>query len=212
MDSSTLVSDVPLRLFCRWLIAACGAFPGAYNLSAIRVHSWWCSCLAGVLPVSDGLLTTAIEAVQFSPLMVFSALPGAGSQATSYSLLLGSAFIRNSGSSFPWSEFCIAWFPREKQGAALGIYGLGNIGQSRRFIGPSGRKHRVGTCSAQCGRLRWSGLCSSGSPRRNAEVRQPKVIAAMLAVLGVNVWLWVLSAFYSELRRDCGFSIYCRVS
>ena len=51
---------------------------------------------------------------------------------SSYAMLIAIAFlIGMAGSSFAVGVgFISPWFPKEKQGAALGVYGLGNAGQS----------------------------------------------------------------------------------
>jgi MFS transporter, NNP family, nitrate/nitrite transporter len=62
-------------------------------------------------------------------------VPAAGS----YQMLLVVAFFLGiAGSSFPVGVgFVSRWTPAERQGAALGGYGLGNIGQSAAvFLGP----------------------------------------------------------------------------
>src|SRR6266511_5136287 len=59
--------------------------------------------------------------------------------APSFSLLLVAAFFLGmAGSSFSIGVgFCSRWFPPQKQGGALGVYGMGNIGQSAAvFLGP----------------------------------------------------------------------------
>ncbi len=71
--------------------------------------------------------------VVFSALLVFSALPAIAiglsnsfTQLLIFGLLLGIA-----GTTFPVGVgFTSKWFAPEKQGTALGVYGMGNIGQS----------------------------------------------------------------------------------
>jgi len=71
-------------------------------------------------------------------------IPGAGS----YAILLGLGFwLGVAGSSFAVGiPFVSRWFPPEKQGVALGIYGLGNIGLSAAvFFGPTvAKRFRMG--------------------------------------------------------------------
>ena len=58
---------------------------------------------------------------------------------SSYAILIAIAFLLGmAGSSFAVGVgFISPWFPKEKQGAALGVYGLGNAGQSLIvFLGP----------------------------------------------------------------------------
>jgi len=51
---------------------------------------------------------------------------------SSYAILIAIAFLLGmAGSSFAVGVgFISPWFPKEKQGAAPGVYGLGNAGQS----------------------------------------------------------------------------------
>src|SRR5690606_18740713 len=50
--------------------------------------------------------------------------------ATSYVALLGAGFLLGvAGASFAVGvPFVAEWFPRERQGFALGVYGVGNVG------------------------------------------------------------------------------------
>ena len=76
----------------------------------------------------------------FTVLMFFVALPVAlVPAATSYRSLLIVAFLLGmAGSSFAVGVGYVSrWFSMESQGSALGVYGLGNIGQSAAvFLGP----------------------------------------------------------------------------
>ncbi|GMV37599.1 MAG: MFS transporter [Fimbriimonadales bacterium] len=53
-------------------------------------------------------------------------------------LLLGAFLVGIAGNSFAvGSAWCAAWFPKEKQGFAMGLFGAGNVGASiTKFIGP----------------------------------------------------------------------------
>src|SRR5688500_19007614 len=76
--------------------------------------------------------------IVFAALLVFSAFPAIAigfstsfNQLLVFGLLLGVA-----GTTFPVGVgFTSRWFPPEKQGAALGVYGMGNIGQSMAVFG-----------------------------------------------------------------------------
>ena len=60
-------------------------------------------------------------------------------RAHTYNELVASAFFLGfAGSSFAVGiGFVSGWFPAEKQGTALGVYGLGNMGHSAAvFLGP----------------------------------------------------------------------------
>src|ERR1700675_1803219 len=76
----------------------------------------------------------------FSLLMLLCAIPALLTpMAETYpQLLLGGFFLGLAGSSFAVGVgFVSRWFSPEKQGTALGVYGLGNIGQSAAvFLGP----------------------------------------------------------------------------
>lgn len=69
----------------------------------------------------------------FSALLIFSAIPAiAVALSTSYAqLLIFGLLLGVAGTTFPVGVgFTSKWFGAEKQGTALGIYGMGNIGQS----------------------------------------------------------------------------------
>src|SRR5579871_1123344 len=76
----------------------------------------------------------------FSMLMAGVAIPvWLAPQQSAYSGLLAVAFLLGvAGSSFAIGVGYVSrWTPAERQGSALGVYGLGNIGQSAAvFLGP----------------------------------------------------------------------------
>src|SRR5579864_9556302 len=78
--------------------------------------------------------------VVFAVLMFFVAAPVAlvPSAASYRSLLVVAFFLGMAGSSFAVGVGYVSrWFSMESQGGALGVYGLGNIGQSAAvFLGP----------------------------------------------------------------------------
>jgi len=104
--------------------------------------------LVAVLVVLGALARIPIEMLAgrfggravFTVLMFFVALPVAlVPVATSYQNLLVVAFLLGmAGSSFAVGVGYVSrWFSMENQGSALGVYGLGNIGQSAAvFLGP----------------------------------------------------------------------------
>ncbi|MER3428994.1 MAG: MFS transporter [Pyrinomonas sp.] len=74
----------------------------------------------------------------FTALLALSALPALGlGFSNSYAqLLLFGFFLGIAGTTFPVGVgFISKWFPPERQGFALGIYGMGNIGQSLAVFG-----------------------------------------------------------------------------
>ena len=71
-------------------------------------------------------------------LLAFSAVPAVAiGLSTSYNqLLLFGLLLGVAGTTFPVGiGFTSRWFAAEKQGTALGIYGMGNIGQSVAVFG-----------------------------------------------------------------------------
>ena len=122
-------------------------------------------------------------------------------------------FIGLAGSSFSVGVgFVSRWFGPEKQGAALGVYGLGNMGHSAAvFLGPLigaayGRNvvfYGVASIS-----LVWAFVFFALA--RNAPVtRKPATVGDMLKVLATEKLSWALSAFYFlTFGGFVAFSIY----
>ena len=97
--------------------------------------------LGALLRIVTGMLADRFGGrAIFSLLMIVVAVPAClVPLVPSYRILLYVAFFLGmAGSSFAVGVgFVSRWFPPEKQGGALGIYGLGNIGQSAAvFLGP----------------------------------------------------------------------------
>src|SRR5688500_8694550 len=124
--------------FAVWgLVAALApVFSDLYQLSATQ------KSIMIAVPVLLGLVARLVAVMLadrfgvrnlFAALLVFSAIPAVAigfstnfSQLLLFGLLLGVA-----GTTFPVGVgFTSRWFAPEKQGTALGIYGMGNIGQS----------------------------------------------------------------------------------
>ncbi|MDE3198639.1 MAG: NarK/NasA family nitrate transporter, partial [Acidobacteriota bacterium] len=128
-------------------------------------------------------------------------------------LLAGGFFLGLAGSSFAVGVgFVSRWFTAEKQGGALGVYGLGNIGQSAAvFLGP--------LLAASVG---WQNVFRSAAVllvvwaavfwmfARNAPVAvAPKTIGEMFGLLARERLAWALSAFYFlTFGGFVAFSIY----
>src|SRR5687767_10853581 len=124
--------------FAVWgLIAALAPrFSEIYNLSATE------KSVLIAIPVllgSVGRLFSGMLADRFggrnvfTGLLIFSALPAiAVGFSTSYTqLVIFALFLGIAGTTFPVGiGFTSKWFAPEKQGMALGVYGMGNIGQS----------------------------------------------------------------------------------
>lgn len=153
--------------------------------------------------------------IVFTVLMLAAAIPPVwASVASSYPMLIAAAlFLGLAGSSFAVGVgFVSRWYPPQKQGAALGVYGLGNIGQSTVvFFGP--------VLAAMFG---WQAFFRAVSvllviwavvfflfARNSPDVVQPKGVGEMLRVLRQERLAWVLSAFYGlTFGGFVAFSIY----
>ena len=153
--------------------------------------------------------------IVFSCLMIFCALPAFSAPLTSTyrGLLVAAFFLGMAGSSFAVGVgFVSRWFPPERQGSALGIYGAGNIGQSAAvFLGPL-LAASVGWQNVFRGLavllIVW-GLVF-GMTARNAQ--QPAArhgALKMFVEVGRKRLAWVLSAFYFlTFGGFVAFSIY----
>ena len=88
--------------------------------------------LGSVLRIPFGLLTDRLGGrVLFAALLAYSALTALlVGLASSYAALLGAGFLLGAaGASFAVGvPFVAAWFEPRRQGFALGVYGMGNIG------------------------------------------------------------------------------------
>src|SRR5215467_3692483 len=95
--------------------------------------------LGSLLRVPLGILTDRYGGrLVFTVLLAFSALPAVlFGYAHSYSALLAVGFLLGvAGASFAVGvPFVAGWFGPERQGFALGIYGIGNIGTAIAFFG-----------------------------------------------------------------------------
>ena len=163
-----------------------------------------------------GLLTDRYRGrYVFAALMIFAALPAFGvPRVSSYAQLLAVAFFLGmAGSSFAVGVgFVSPWFAREKQGSALGVYGLGNIGQSAAvFLGPvlaatiGWRNVFRGTAALL---VVWA-IVFALAARDAPVVSKPKSLGVMLSVLTRERLAWVLSAFYFlSFGGFVAFSIY----
>ncbi len=150
-----------------------------------------------------GLLTDRYGGrFMFTALLVFCFLPPLALALNhSYNaLLLIGFFMGLAGSSFAIGvAFVSLWFPAEKQGTALGIYGIGNIGQSVAvYFGPVlALRFGIPTTLILFGllALAWGvvfGIWSRNSSRTAA----PKTLDQSLTVLKTERLSWVLSLFY----------------
>ena len=151
----------------------------------------------------------------FTVLMFFVALPVAlVPAATSYGNLLVVAFLLGmAGSSFAVGVGYVSrWFSMESQGSALGVYGLGNIGQSAAvFLGPvvaAAYGFRTVYWGMSVILLVWAALFVTFA--RNApHAARPKGFSEMLGVLAGEPLAWALASLYFlTFGGFVAFSIY----
>lgn len=152
----------------------------------------------------------------FAALLLFSALPAIGiGLSTSYTqLLLLGLLLGIAGTTFPVGVgFTSKWFSAEKQGTALGVYGMGNIGQSLAVFGAPvlalylGSWRTVFFAFAALA-LVW-GVVFYLLARDAAVAAKPKTLAENLSVLRRAPRAWALSLFYFlTFGGFVAFSIY----
>lgn len=139
----------------------------------------------------------------FAALLIAAALPafGIALSSTYTQLLVCGLFLGIGGMTFPVGVgFTSRWFPAEKQGTALGIYGMGNIGQSIAvFFAP--------VLALQFGDWRtvfwlfgavslvW-GIVFYLTAQDDSALVKAKSLAEMIAPLKRSSTAWVLSLFY----------------
>jgi NNP family nitrate/nitrite transporter-like MFS transporter len=206
--------------FVAWgLIAAFAPrFREAYHLSASETAFLVAVpvLLGSLARIPMGMLTDRFGArAVFPALMVAVALPVwmAPTEAT-YSGLLAVTFVLGlAGSSFAVGVGYVSrWTPAARQGTSLGIYGLGNIGQSASvFLGPLLAAH-VGMSavfrSVSILLLIWAAvfvLLARNAPDRTAGVE----LRTMFETLTREKLSWLLAAFYFlTFGGFVAFSIY----
>ena len=151
----------------------------------------------------------------FTALLVFSSVAAAIVPLTrSYGSLVVAAFlIGMAGSSFAvGAAFVSRWTPQARQGTALGIYGLGTMGQSLAvFVGPV-VADRLGWEIVFQGMaavmLVWA-VIYLALARNPVAASRPANVAAMFAVLQRSLKAWLLGAFYFlTFGGFVAFSIY----
>jgi nitrate/nitrite transporter NarK len=166
------------------------------------------------LPI--GMLTDRLGGrLVFTSLLVFSSLAAfVVPLTTSYPALLVAAFlIGMAGSSFAvGAAFVSRWTPAARQGTALGIYGLGTMGQSLAIFGGPVVAARWGwetvfyATSALL--LIWA-IVYAALARNPIGAARPASAAAMVAVLRHSPTAWLLGAFYFlTFGGFVAFSIY----
>jgi NNP family nitrate/nitrite transporter-like MFS transporter len=172
--------------------------------------------LGALARIPMGMLTDRFGGrVVFTVLMFFVAIPVAlVPVATDYRNLIVVAFLLGmAGASFAVGVGYVSrWFSMERQGSALGVYGLGNIGQSAAvFLGPVvaatfGFQSVYWGVSALL--LVWATVFAVLA--RNAEpAAKSKGLSEMLDVLARQPLAWALAAFYFlTFGGFVAFSIY----
>ncbi len=175
--------------------------------------------LGALLRIVTGMLADRFGGrAIFSLLMIVVAVPAClVPLVPSYRILLYVAFFLGmAGSSFAVGVgFVSRWFPPEKQGGALGIYGLGNIGQSAAvFVGPV-LAVVVGWQNIFRGMAALLVIWGIGFfllARNSPKTVRPSGVGAMLQLLSREHLSWVLSLFYFlTFGGFVAFSIYLPV-
>lgn len=194
--------------FAVWgLIAALApTFTELYNLTATQRSVM---IAVPVLLGSIGRLFSGMLADRFggrvvmAGLLIFSALPAiAIALSTSYyQLLVFGLLLGLAGTTFPVGVgFTSRWFAPEKQGTALGVYGMGNIGQSVAvFFAPVlaislGDWRNVFYIFAAI-TIVW-GLLFYSLAVSDTTTARPRSVGEMLAPLKTSKIAWILSLFY----------------
>jgi len=206
--------------FAAWgLISAFAPrFRDAFHLSATQAATLIAVpvLLGALLRIVTGILGDRFGGRGvFAVLMLVVAVPCfAVPLVPSYELLLLVAFFLGiAGSSFAVGVgFVSRWFPPEQQGGALGVYGLGNIGQSAAvFLGPVlaawvGWQNVFRGAAALL--LVW-GVAFYALARNAPSTVRPASIGNMVRLLGRERLCWVLSLFYFlTFGGFVAFSIY----
>jgi MFS transporter, NNP family, nitrate/nitrite transporter len=152
----------------------------------------------------------------FAVLLILSAIPAVAiGFSTSYTQLLWLAlFLGMAGTTFSVGVgFTSKWFAPEKQGTALGIYGMGNIGQSIAVFGAPVLALQFGSWRPvfylfATVSLVW-GVVFYLFARDAATTARPKTLSENLSLLKSSPNAWILSLFYFvTFGGFVAFSIY----
>lgn len=177
------------------------------NLGLTEQQTWLLIAIpvliGSVIRIPMGMLTDKYGGrVIFGLLLLFISLPAYMlSSATKYSDFLFWGFLLGmAGTSFAVGiTFSSKWFPPEKQGLALGIFGMGNIGQSIALFGVPvlagflgwQTSYKIFALVAFC----W-GIVFLIFARNALVTSKPKSIGQMINVLLTEPMCWLLSLFY----------------
>jgi NNP family nitrate/nitrite transporter-like MFS transporter len=206
--------------FAAWgLISAFGTrFRDAFQLSATQTAFLIAVpvLLGSLARIPMGILTDRFGGRRvFAALMLAVAWPVLlVPEASSYRSVLAIAFFLGlAGSSFAVGvSYVSRWAPADRQGGALGIYGLGNVGQSAAvFLGPLVAAS-VGFATAFRSMavllVVWA-IAFAVLARDAPTGTQPKGLGAMVRVLTHERLAWVLGLFYFlTFGGFVAFSIY----
>jgi NNP family nitrate/nitrite transporter-like MFS transporter len=172
--------------------------------------------LGALARVPMGMLTDRLGGrVVFSALMAISAVPAllVPMAASFPQLILIGFFLGLAGSSFAVGVGYVSrWTPPDKQGGALGVYGLGNIGQSAAvFLGPM-LAVSIGWQSVYRGMavllVLWA-IAFALLARNPPEAKRPASLAEMVSVMARENLSWALALFYFlTFGGFVAFSIY----
>src|SRR6185312_6431937 len=152
----------------------------------------------------------------FASLLVLSAVPAVLiGFSQSYVVLIGLGFFLGiAGSTFPVGVgFTSKWFGRDQQGTALGVYGMGNIGQSIAVFGAPVLAIYLGSWRPvffvfALLAVVW-GVVFYLTARDAVSETKPKTVAENLALLRHQPLAWILSLFYFlTFGGFVAFSIY----
>jgi NNP family nitrate/nitrite transporter-like MFS transporter len=152
----------------------------------------------------------------FAALLVFSAIPAIliGISNSYAALIALGLFLGIAGSTFPVGVgFTSKWFTADQQGTALGVYGMGNIGQSVAVFGAPVLAIALGSWRPvffifAAVSIVW-GVVFFLMARDVPTQATPKTMAENLDVLRREPLAWVLSLFYFlTFGGFVAFSIY----
>ena len=172
--------------------------------------------LGALARIPMGMLTDRFGGrIVFTVLMFFVAVPVALVPATvdHKNLLIVAFLLGMAGSSFAVGVGYVSrWFSMESQGSALGVYGLGNIGQSAAvFFGPvvaAAYGFRTVYWGMSVILLVWA-VVFAVFARNATQTSHPKGLTEMLGVLGREPLAWALAGFYFlTFGGFVAFSIY----
>jgi MFS transporter, NNP family, nitrate/nitrite transporter len=141
----TLSTTAFTLLFAVWLMFAVIGIPIQKELGLTDVQFFWLGAIAilsgSLWRLAFGIVTDRVGGkAMFTGLLLFTAIPTYFvSQATSFTeLMVLAVLVGLAGNSFnvgiSWNS---AWFPKNRQGVALGTFGAGNVGASvTKMFGP----------------------------------------------------------------------------